>query len=285
MRDAPAPRAPAPGVPTAAAPDYAAISKLQRETWGLGDFSVIALSLMPVSDTIVASADPHAGQSVLDVACGSGNTALVAARRYCDVTGIDFVPSLLERARARAGAEGTPIRFIEADAQALPFEDASFDYVFSTFGVMFAPDQARAASELMRVCRPGGTIALANWTPDGAVGRFFQLVARYMPPPPGVPSPLRWGTEDGIHAFFGPRLRSRRLERRIVTEYFRSVDHAVDVFRTYFGPTRRAFSVLDRDAQQRLASDIADLFREDNRATDGTLALPLEYLEAIVVLT
>lgn len=263
--------------------DYAAITHKQREVWAAGDFSVVALAIMPAAEALVASADPHAGQRVLDVACGSGNVALVAARRYCEVTGLDYVPSLLERARARAAAEGTPIRFVEGDAQALPFDDDSFDFVLSTFGVMFAPDQERAASELVRVCRPGGTIGLASWTPEGAIGDFFRLVSRYTPPPPaGLKPPVRWGTRAGLAELFGERVTASRAESRIVTEYFHSVDHAVDVFRRFFGPTVRAFEALDEDGRRALAGDMAELFARENRAHDGTLALPLEYLETIL---
>jgi ubiquinone/menaquinone biosynthesis C-methylase UbiE len=245
---------------------------------------VIALSIAPVAEAIVESADPHAGARVLDVACGNGNTALVAARRFCEVTGLDFVPALLERGRVRARAEGTEIRFVEGDAQALPFADDAFDFVFSTFGVMFAPDQPRAATELTRVCRPGGTVALASWTPEGRVGDFFRVVGKNLPPPPpGVAPPTRWGTQAGIQQLFAGRSSSIQFEHRVVSEYFRSVEHALELFRVYFGPTAVAYAALDQDAQRQLTADLRKLFEDSNRADDGTLVLPLEYLEAKIV--
>jgi ubiquinone/menaquinone biosynthesis C-methylase UbiE len=263
-------------------PDFQGITRSQQTAWAAGDYSVIALSLMPAAELLVASADPHAGQRVLDVACGSGNVALVAARRYCQVSGVDYVPSLVERARARAAAEQVEVRFVEGDAQNLPFENAAFDYVFSAFGVMFAPDQDKAAHELARVCRPGGCIALASWIPEGQAGELFRIVSSYAPPAPaGLKPASRWGTERGLRELLGASVSSQRLERRTVVEHFRSVDHGVNVFRSFFGPVERAFARLDAEAQGALASDLAALFRSHNRAGDGTLAMPFEYLEAI----
>jgi SAM-dependent methyltransferase len=262
--------------------DYAALTRATQEIWATGDFAVIATSIQPVADALVLRADPHAGQRVLDVACGSGNAALVAARRYCDVTGIDFVPALIERSKQRATAEGLEIRFVTGDAQALPFEDRCFDFAFSVFGVMFAPDQQRAADELVRVCRPGGSIALASWTPEGAVGEFFRIGAQRTPATPGVQSPVRWGTEAGIRELFGERAASFRCERRTVTEYFRSIDHAIAVFRSHFGPIRQLFARAGAGGEQELVKELREFFVRHNQAADGTLKVPLEYLESIV---
>jgi len=266
--------------------DYAAVTKNQRQTWASGDFAVIALSIVPVAERLVESANPRAGQRVLDVACGSGNAALVAARRYCDVIGVDYVPSLLERARVRAAAEGLSLQFDEGDAQALPYENESFDHVLSTFGVMFAPDQPRAARELLRVCRRGGgKISLANWTPEGAVGQMFRAVASYAPTnSPRLAPPSRWGTEDGIRELLAAPSASFAFTRRTVTQHYRSVAHAVDSFRTNFGPIVRTLSTLDSARQTALIDDLTALFALHNRATDGSLAAPLEYLETIVTL-
>lgn len=260
-------------------PDYATATRAQQRTWAAGDFSVLALSIVPVAEALVEAADPHAGQRVLDVACGSGNVALAAARRYCEVTALDYVPSLLERGRERSAAEGTEIQFVEGDAQALPFEAESFDCVLSSFGVMFAPDQEKAASELVRVCRRGGTIALANWPPDGVVGDLFRCMSKYSPPSPGLNPPTRWGTRQGIRELFGDRAEVVGFDQRIVTEYFRSIEHAVTVFRTYFGPAVRAFEALDPSGQQTLARELATEFDRANSAKDGTVAMPLGYVQ------
>jgi SAM-dependent methyltransferase len=268
--------------PTSDTLDYSAITKNQRVTWSTGDFAVVGLSIVPAADALVEAADPHATKRVLDVACGSGNVAIAAARRYCEVTGIDYVPALLEHGRQRAQAEGTRIRFDEGDAQALPYEDGAFDFVFSTFGVMFAPDQEQTARELLRVCRTGGTIALANWTPEGSAGEFFRVVSKHMPPAPGLRPPTRWGTEVGLRELFGGGAASLRARARNVTQYYRSVSHMVDVFRTYFGPTARAFASLDADARGALESDLTALFSTHNRATDGTVVIAFEYLEALI---
>lgn len=262
-------------------PDYAAVTRHQRSVWATGDYSVIAPQLMPAAESLVATADVHAGARVLDIACGSGNVALVAARRYAAVTAVDYVDSLLDRARERAKAERTPIEFVLGDAQALPFENASFDRVLSAFGVMFAPDQARAASELARVCKPGGVVGVASWTPEGAIGEFFGITARYAQAPSALPSPLRWGTEIGLRELFGAHVRSPRFRRVRVFEYFRSPEHALEVFRTVFGPVRSAFEALSEPAQQQMAKEFLDHFSANNVASDGTLACSLEYLEAM----
>ena len=192
-------------------PDLAAIKARQQQTWATGDFAVVGSLITIVSEQLCEAVDLRAGWVVLDVATGSGNTALAAARRFCEVTGVDFVPALLERGRERAAAERLPVTFLEGDAEALPFPDAAFDAVLSTFGVMFAPNQERAAAELLRVCRPGGKIGLANWTPDGLAAEHFRTVGRHVPPPPGLPPPTRWGTEAGLRELFGDRISALRV--------------------------------------------------------------------------
>src|SRR5688572_1145589 len=209
--------------------DYAAITQRQQTTWSTGDFNVLALSVMPVSDALVLAVDPHAGERVLDIACGSGNTALVAARRNTDVSGIDYVPALIERAKQRASAEGTKIHFQTADAQALPFPDESFDVVLSVFGVMFAPDQEKAAQELVRVTRRGGRIGLGNWMPEGYGGDFFRAHSKYVPPPEGLKPGVRWGTEAGARELLGAHTSALTFERRTFFQYFRSEAHALEV--------------------------------------------------------
>jgi SAM-dependent methyltransferase len=261
--------------------DYHVITERQQATWATGDFHEIGRQVIPVSESLCQAVDPHAGQCVLDVACGSGNAALAAARRYCDVSGIDYVPALVDRAKMRASAEGMRVDFRVGDAQALPFADASFDIVLSVFGVMFASNQEKAASELLRVCRPGGRVGLCSWMPTDFGGEFFAIHARYAPPPPGIKPPVRWGTDAGLIELFGAGTNSIKSERRTVFQYYRSVDHAIDVFRTYFGPTNRAFQIADAAAHARLRKDLEGLFSRYNRAMDGTLVLEATYLQTI----
>ena len=230
---------------------------------------------------LVEAADPHGGQRVLDVACGSGTVAIVAARRFCETSGIDYVPSLVERARMRAEAEGLSIDFRVADAQALPYADEQFDVVLSQFGVMFAPDQEKSAAELLRVTKPGGTIGLACWMPEGMVFELFAVHARRVPPPPGTKPAHRWGTEDGLRELYGNGVRTLRVEKRIVRQYFRSIDHAVDMFRTYFGPTVRAFEIVGEAGAEELARDLREVFTRYNRVDDGTAAIESAYLLSI----
>jgi SAM-dependent methyltransferase len=262
--------------------DLAAVTKKQQETWAKGDFHEVARQVIPVSEQLVQALDPRPGQRVLDVACGSGNAALAAARRYCEVSAIDYVPALIEHGKARAAAEGTAIDFRVADAQALPYGDATFDAVTSVFGVMFAPDQAKAAAELVRVTKPGGRIGLSCWMPEGMVFEFFGVHARHAPPPPGVPPSHRWGTEEGLRDLFGASLGSLVMERRVVRQHYRSPEHVLEVFRTYFGPTVRAFEVVGAAGEAALAADLMDLYRRHNRATDGTYTSESVYLESIV---
>lgn len=261
--------------------DFGAITKKQQTVWATGDFHQIALTVMSAAEDLVRAADPRPGQKVLDVACGSGNAALIAARRYCEVTGIDYVPELIERAKVRAAAESTQVDFQVADAQALPFADGSFDVVLSIFGVMFAPDREKAAAEMLRVCRPGGKIALASWTPEGFTGQFFKLQTQHVPPPPGVQPPPKWGTEELLRELLGPGTSEIRTERRMSHWYYRSPEHAVEVFKTFFGPTHRAFQALDAAGQEALLRDLMDLMARHNKAQDGTLHVESEFLLGI----
>ncbi len=261
--------------------DFKSITGRQQQTWATGDFNAIAMTIVPVAEAVVAAVNPHAGARVLDVACGSGNTALVAARRFCEVTGIDFVPALVERGRQRATAEGVTVDFREGDAQALPFANGTFDAVFSTFGVMFAPNQEMAAYELLRVCKPGGRIGMANWMPTEWGGDFSRTIAKYAPPPAGLKPALRWGTEEGLKELLGSGTSAIRTERKTVTMYYRSIDQAIEIFRRYFGPMARAFQAIDAAGQDALRSDVATLFDRYNRATDGTLAMECAYLQVV----
>jgi SAM-dependent methyltransferase len=260
--------------------DFQDVTRRQQAMWASGDFHVIGRGVMAVSEDVCEAVDPRPGQRVLDVACGSGNAALIAARRFCEVTGIDYVPALVERARQRAAAEGVEVRFELCDAQALPFPDAHFDVVLSVFGVMFAPDQERAGRELLRVCRPGGRIGVASWMPEGYGGDLLAVHARHHPPPPGVPSPTRWGTETGVREIL-TGVAAVAFERRTVRQHFLSLDHAVATFATHFGPTRRALERLDPTAQAALLADLRTHFQRYDRARDGTTALHCEYLLAV----
>ena len=262
-------------------PDFQALTQAAAVTWSSGDFNEIARSLMPVAEDLVRDADPGPGQRVLDIGCGSGNVALVAARRYCDVAGIDIAENLIERARARAAAEGLQVDFRTGDAQALPFEDESFDLVTSVFGIMFAPDQPKAAAEALRVCRRGGRIALANWMPEGFGIDFFGAHARHAPPPAGMPSPLDWGTEEGVSRLYGGQLKDVSLERRTSTVYYRSIAHYLEVHAASFGPTIRALERVGPDGAEALLADIAAVVEKYNRASDGTVRMPCNYLQVL----
>jgi ubiquinone/menaquinone biosynthesis C-methylase UbiE len=219
---------------------------------------------------------------VLDVAAGNGNATLAAARRFAQVTSTDYVPALLERGRARAEAEGQAVTFQEADAEALPFADATFDVVLSTFGVMFTADHARAANELVRVCRPGGQIGLANWTPDGMIGEMFKVVARHVPPPKGAPSPFLWGTREGLSQLFGKHAECMSVRQREFAFRYRSPEHFIEIFSTWYGPTVKAFAALDGIGQAALEADLLRLLARFNRAQDGTLVARAGYLEVVV---
>jgi SAM-dependent methyltransferase len=264
-----------------AAPDLAAVKQKQQQAWSSGDFHVVAARIVLTAEHLVDTADLHAGWRVLDVATGSGNAALAAARLGCDAVGVDYVPSLLERGRMRALTEGLDVDLVEGDAEALPFEDASFDAVTSVFGAMFAPDHARAASELLRVCRPG---ALANWSPDGFIGELFRTIGAHVRPPVGVPSPMLWGTEHHLRSLFGEAICSLELEERTFTFRFSSAEAFVEFFRTWYGPTLKAFAALEGEARQALEDDFVALVRRWNRLDgDGAVAIPSTYVEAVAI--
>jgi ubiquinone/menaquinone biosynthesis C-methylase UbiE len=272
------------GTSTVAVPvaDLDAIKQRQRAAWSSGDFGIIGTTLQIVGESLCEAVDLGAGSKVLDVAAGNGNCSLAAARRFCDVTSTDYVPTLLENGRRRADGERLTIRFQEADAEALPFEDESFDAVLSSFGVMFTPNHAKAAAELVRVCRSQGRIGLANWTPRGFVGRLFGVIARHVPPPAGVMPAARWGTEEYIQQLFGHAAADIRITPRDFVFRYRSPEHWIDVFRSWYGPVHKAFASLSRDAQQALETDVLGLLREFNRSGNETLAAPGEYVEVVI---
>jgi SAM-dependent methyltransferase len=267
---------------TAEPVDLAVIKTRQRGAWSSGDYAVIGTTLQIVGETLCEALDLRAGQRVLDVAAGNGNAALAAARRWCDVVATDYVPALLDRARERAAAERLDIAFREADAEALPFPERSFDAVVSTFGVMFTPDQDRAAAELVRVCRPGGRIGLASWTPTGFIGQLFKTIGTHVPPPPGARSPALWGTEARLAELFAPQADSIAAAPRDFVFRYRSPAHWLEVFRTYYGPVLKTFAALAPPAQRALEADIMDLIGRFNRSDDGTMVVPSEYLEVVV---
>ncbi|CAB3954927.1 class I SAM-dependent methyltransferase [Achromobacter insolitus] len=265
-----------------AQPDLAALKTRQQGTWASGDYAVVGTTLQIVGEQLCESLDVRAGQKVLDVAAGNGNASLAAARRWCDVVSTDYVPALLGRARERAAAERLKIEFQEADAEALPFPDGGFDAVVSTFGVMFTPDQDKAAAELARVCRSGGKIGLANWTPDGFIGQVFKTIGKHLPPPAGVKSPALWGTRARIEEMFGPHASSIQAEPRNFVFRYRSPEHWLQVFKTYYGPLLKAFGALEPAAQAALTSDLMVQIDRFNRSGDTAMVVPSEYLEIVV---
>jgi ubiquinone/menaquinone biosynthesis C-methylase UbiE len=266
-----------------AGPDFAAIKLRQKAAWASGDYAVVGTTLQIVGETLCEAADLRAGQRVLDVAAGNGNATLAAARRWCEVTSTDYVPALLERGRERAAAERLHgIDFREADVEALPFDDASFDAVLSTFGCMFAPNPSRVAAELLRVCRSGGVIAMANWTPDGFIGQLFKAVGKHVPPPAGVASPALWGTRARIDELFGARAAHIAAETRRFAFRYRSPEHMLEIFRGYYGPVLKAFAALDADGQHALAEDLIALTARFNRAAGEGVVIPSDYLEIVI---
>lgn len=263
-------------------PDLRAITGMQQKTWSEGDFAMVANVVYYPSERLAEALGIIPGERVLDVACGSGNAALAAARRaWGNTVGADFVPALLERGRERAAAERLEIEFVEADAQDLPFEDASFDVAISVYGAMFAPDQARTAAELLRVTKPGGRIGMANWTPGGGVGSLFMTIAKHAPPPPGIDPPLLWGTEDRLRELFGDGISELRTERLVSRQPFRSADHYIEFFRRYFGPMKMAFERVGADGEQALEEDLRSFLEAQNPAGDRALVLEAEYLQVV----
>jgi ubiquinone/menaquinone biosynthesis C-methylase UbiE len=265
-----------------ATPDLAAVKTKQQAAWSSGNYAIVGTTLQIVGEQLCETLDLRSGQTVLDVAAGNGNATLAAARRWCEVTSTDYVPALLARGEARAAAEGLKVRFQEADAEALPFADKSFDAVTSVFGVMFTANQEKAAAEMLRVCKTGGRIGLANWTPEGFVGQLFKTIGKHMPPPAGVNSPALWGTRSRITELFGAQAAGIAIETRQFNFRYRSPQHWLDVFRSYYGPVLKTFAALPADGQAALADDLLALIGRFNRATDGTMVAPAEYLEIVV---
>jgi ubiquinone/menaquinone biosynthesis C-methylase UbiE len=269
--------------PTAAAtPDLAALKTRQQAAWSSGNYAIVGTTLQIVGEQLCEALDITAGSKVLDVAAGNGMASLAAARRWCEVTSTDYVPALLEQGRLRAAAEGATIEFREADAENLPFKDNEFDVVLSTFGVMFTPNQDRAAAELLRVCRPKGKIGLANWTPEGFIGQVFKTLGKYLPPPAGVKSPALWGTRARLAEMFDAAASSVRTESRLFNFRYRSPEHFMEIFKTYYGPVLKAFAALEPAKQQLLHDDLHALMVRMNRAGNGGMVIPSEYLEIVI---
>ena len=266
----------------AGAPDLAAIKQRQQATWASGDFAIIGVTLQIVGESLAEAADIRAHENVIDIAAGNGNATLAAARRFANVTSTDYVPALLDKGRARATAEGLFVDFREADAEALPFPDASFDVALSTFGVMFAPDHARAAGEMLRVVRGGGRIAMANWTPEGFVGQLFKTIGKHIPPPAGLASPALWGTEHHLRQLFGNEASAIHAERKLFNFRYASAAHMLQIFRDYYGPVHKAFAALPPGAARTLEQDMLQLLERLNTAGPDSLVVPGEYLEVVV---
>ncbi len=263
------------------APDLAAVKTRQQAAWSSGDYAIVGTTLQIVGEMLCEAVDLRSNQKVLDVAAGNGNATLAAARRFADVTSTDYVGALLERGKERAKADRLDVKFQEADAEALPFGDAGFDVVLSTFGVMFTPNQEQAARELMRVCKPGGKIGLANWTPEGFIGQLFKTLGKYLPPAAGVKSPALWGTKAHLETLFGAGGTVAATSRHFAFRY-KSPKHMLEIFRTYYGPVLKAFGALDAEKQSALEADILALMARMNSAKDGTLVAMSEYLEVVV---
>ena len=272
----------APASAQAAQPDLAAVKTRQQAAWSSGDYAIVGTTLQIVGETLCEAMDLRSGQRVLDVAAGNGNVSLAAARRWCNVVSTDYVGALLTRGRERAAAERLDIEFREADVEALPFADGSFDAVVSTFGCMFAPNPPRTASEMLRVCRPGGKVGMANWTPDGFIGQLFKTIGKHVPPPAGIQSPALWGSRPRIDELFGAQAAAIDVTPRHFVFRYRSPDHWLEIFKNFYGPVLKAFAALDATAQPKLASDLIALIGQFNLAQDGTMVAPGDYLEVVV---
>jgi ubiquinone/menaquinone biosynthesis C-methylase UbiE len=264
-------------------PNLATIKERQQKAWSTGDYGKVGAKLVLMGELVCEAVDLRPGQRVLDVACGNGNTALAAARRYGEVVGVDYVPELLQEGRERALAEGLEVDFREGDAEDLPFADASFDVVLSTLGAMFAPDQEKVAEELLRVLKSGGKVGMAHWTPDSFVGEMFKSIGKYVPPPAGLKPPFLWGTEEGLRELFGDRIDSLRTERRSFVLRYPSARYFVDFFRTYYGPMYKSFEALDEEGRESLEGDLIELVERFNRSGDETAVFPSDYLKVVAV--
>jgi len=262
-------------------PNLAAIKGRQQQTWASGDYGVIGTTLSLTGELLCEALDLHPGERVLDVAAGNGNATLAAARRWADVTSTDYVAALLDQGRARAMAERLPVTFQEADAENLPFADSSFDVALSVFGVMFTPNQERAAHEMLRVCTTGGKIGLANWTPESFIGNLFRTLGKHVPPPAGVKPPALWGTEQRLRELFGDGISDLTIKSRYFVFRYRSPQHWIEVFRTYYGPVLKAFAALDATGQAALEADLTELLERFNLGDAETLTVPSEYLEVV----
>ena len=268
--------------PTAPAPNFKAIKTKQHAAWAAGDYSIVGVTLQIVGERLCEALDVRSGQRLLDVAAGNGNVSLAAARRFCDVTSSDYVEALLERGRERAASERLSIEFKPGDAEALPFPDGSFDVVTSSFGVMFTPNQERAAGELVRVCRPGGKIGLANWTPEGFIGQLFKTIGRHVSQPTGVKSPALWGTQARLNELFAAHSTRIDITPQTYAWRYRSADHWLDMWRTVYGPLQKAFGTLDSAGQDRLTAELLALIARFNIVDDGTMVVHGDYLEVVV---
>ena len=268
--------------PAASQPDLATVKTRQRAAWSSGDYAVVGTTLQLVGEALCEAMDLRSTQRVLDVAAGNGNVSLAAARRWCDVVSTDYVGALLTRGRERAAAERLEIEFREADVEELPFADGSFDAVVSTFGCMFAPSPARTAAEMLRVCKSGGKVGMANWTPEGFIGQLFKTIGRHVPPPAGIESPALWGTRQRIQDLFGAQAAKVEVESRHFAFRYRSPAHWLEIFKNYYGPVLKAFAALDASKQPALADDLIALISKFNRAKDGSMVAPGEYLEVVI---
>ncbi len=268
-------------IDTSQSPDFSAVKAKQLTTWASGDYAAVGTTLQITGEQLCESANLRPGCSVLDVAAGNGNASLAAARRFCQVTSTDYVESLLDKGKLRAQAEHLPIEFQLADAENLPFDDGQFDAVLSTFGVMFTPDHQRSANEMLRVCRPGGTIAMANWTPEGFIGKVFGVIGKHLPPPAGLKPPSRWGATEGIKELFSTGVQNITVTKRQFNFRYMSIDHFLDFFGMYYGPIHKAFEALG-DKKDLLRNDLAELMTALNVADDGTLLIPSEYAEVVI---
>ncbi|MFC4350103.1 class I SAM-dependent methyltransferase [Fodinicurvata halophila] len=262
--------------------ELSALKKKQQATWSAGDYSVVGVTLQIVGESLCEAVDLHSGEHVLDIAAGNGNATLAAARRFTEVTSTDYVPELLERAKARATAEGLTVNFQVADAEALDFPDGTFDVALSTFGIMFTADHDRAAQEMQRVVRKGGRMGMANWTPESFIGQLFKTIGRHVPPPAGARSPALWGTRAWLDEHFGTQANDIKTTSKTFVFRYRSPEHWLEVFRTWYGPTLKAFAALDAEKAKALETDILKLIEQFNRAGDGTMVVPSEYLEIVI---